>query len=262
MRIATWNINSIRPRIGLIERLNAEQSPDVICLQETKVEDDLFPREAVAAAGYPHQAIFGMRAYHGVAIISKVPLKNEQQHHWCGKTDTRHVSAMLPGGIDVHNLYIPAGGDVADRTENEKFGHKLDFYSEQADWWKKQKPGAKRILVGDLNVAPLETDVWSHKQLLKVVSHTPIEIDHYARMFDAHDWVDAVRHFVPPEEVLFSWWSYRAKDWRKSNRGRRLDHIWATKKLIPKLEKVQVIDVTRDWEKTSDHVPIILDIKD
>ena len=90
------------------------------------------------------------------------------------------------------------------------------------------KRGNRMILVGDLNVAPLETDVWSHKQLLKVVSHTPAEVERFLRVQAAHDWVDVMRRHVPAEEKLFTWWSYRNRDWRASNRGRRLDHIWTT----------------------------------
>ena len=115
------------------------------------------------------------------------------------------------------------------------------------------------ILVGDLNVAPLETDVWSHKQLLNVVSHTPIEVDHLNRAQKSHDWVDTVRQHIPPEDKLFTWWSYRAKDWRASNRGRRLDHIWITPALNGVVKNVAVADETRDWEKPSDHIPVIAD---
>ena len=263
MRIATWNINSIRPRVHLIERLAREADPDVICLQETKVEDDLFPGEALAAAGYPHQAVFGMRAYHGVAILSKRPFEEPRKHNWCGKDDARHQCVRLPGGpdgsIELHNLYIPAGGDEPDPDANEKFAHKLGFFREQSDWWRKQT-GGSRILVGDLNVAPLENDVWSHRQLLKVVSHTPVEVEHYEAMRSAHGWVDALRHFVDPSEKLYSWWSYRSRDWRKSDRGRRLDHVWVTPDLIPSLEGAEVLKDARDWERASDHVPVVVDL--
>jgi exodeoxyribonuclease-3 len=260
VRLATWNINSIRARVHLIEQLAREAAPDVICLQETKVEDDLFPREAMAAIGYPHQAIFGMRAYHGVAVLSKLPLEAERRHHWCGKDDARHLSVTLPGGVELHNLYIPAGGDEPDPDVNDKFAHKLDFFREQADWWGRQTDG-RRVLVGDLNVAPLETDVWSHKQLLKIVSHTPIEVEHFEAMRAAHDWVDAVRHFVDPEEKLYSWWSYRAHDWRASDKGRRLDHVWVTPDLTAALADARVLKAARDWERASDHAPVLVDLE-
>ena len=114
------------------------------------------------------------------------------------------------------------------------------------------------IVVGDLNIAPLEHDVWSHKQLLDVVSHTPIEVERYGKLQATAKFVDAVRHFVPPEQKLYSWWSYRAKDWESSNRGRRLDHVWVTPDLVPRLAGYEILRSVRGWEKASDHVPVIV----
>src|SRR5690606_30795589 len=135
----------------------------------------------------------------------------------------------LPGGIELHNFYVPAGGDVPDPAVNPKFAHKLRFLDEAAAWFAaRRNPENRFILLGDLNVAPLETDVWSHKQLLKVVSHTPVEVERMNRWCASHDWVDAVRRFVPPERKLYSWWSYRSPDWAAADKGRRLDHVWVT----------------------------------
>ena len=160
----------------------AAEDPDVICLQETKVEDGKFPLEPLHALGFAHIELFGMKAYHGVAILSRLPLKDHARHYWCDIDDARHQSVTLPGGIELHNVYLPSGGDEPDPEINPKFAHKLRFMTEQAGWWATQDPARPRILVGDLNVAPLETDVWSHKQLLKVVSHTPVEVEHFGRM--------------------------------------------------------------------------------
>ena len=259
-RLVTWNINSVRPRVHLLAQLAAALDPDVICLQEIKVEDDKFPAAAIAEIGYPHQAVFGMKAYHGVATLAKAPMDGEARHRWCGTDDARHVATTVAGDVDLHNLYIPAGGDIPDPAKNDKFAHKLQFFEEQTAWWAKQKKQTRRILVGDLNVAPLETDVWSHKQLLKVVSHTPVEVEHYTRMESAHGWVDAVRHVVPAEEHLYSWWSYRARDWRASNKGRRLDHVWVTPALKDAVRDAFVYDQARDWEKPSDHAPVVVDL--
>src|SRR5215813_7316562 len=203
LRVVSWNINSVRLRIAALERLVAFCNPDVLCLQETKVVDESFPLAPLAALGYRHTLIHGMKSYNGVAI--------------------------LPGNIELHNLYIPAGGDVPDPAANRKFAHKLQFLDEMTQWFANGGRRAdKAILVGDLNVAPLETDVWSHRQLLKVVSHTPIEVARLAKLQASRRWVDAIRHFIPPERTLFSWWSYRARDWAASDRGRRLDHVWVT----------------------------------
>ena len=139
-----------------------------------------------------------------------------------------------------------------------KFRHKLDFLEAMEAWFAgmRGKRTKRMILVGDLNVAPLPTDVWSHKQLLKVVSHTPAEVERFLRMQAAHDWVDVMRRHVPADEKLFTWWSYRNRDWRASNRGRRLDHIWTTRRSTARRPSMRVLDEARDWPRTSDHVPV------
>lgn len=259
MRLATWNINSVRLRIGLIEKLIDEQKPDVICLQETKTQDETFPHEAFEAKGYKHRHIQGMKSYNGVAILSRQPFKKTGFHNWQGKEDCRHIFVELKNGVELHNCYVPAGGDIPDPVANPKFAHKLGFMDEQAAFWAKAEGKKPRVLVGDLNVAPLEHDVWSHKQMLGVVSHTPVEVEKFTRWQKAHQWVDAVRHFVPHHEKLYSWWSYRAADWNASNRGRRLDHIWVTPDLAPTLHSTATLRGARGWEpKPSDHVPVIV----
>lgn len=262
MRLATWNINSVRLRLNLIERLVKKRAPDILCLQETKVVDDAFPRQAFEKLGYVHQHISGMKSYNGVAILSRVPLQNTGVKHWYNKEDCRHIFASLPDGTQIHCLYVPAGGDLPDPIQNPKFAHKLGFLDEMAAFWRAQK-GDKtpRLLLGDMNIAPLENDVWSHRQLLDVVSHTPIEVEKLEAMRAAADWVDVARRFVPPSEKLYSWWSYRAADWKESNRGRRLDHIWTSRGLIPSLRSFEILSEARGWEpKPSDHVPVLLDI--
>ncbi len=263
MRIATWNINSVRLRMNWLARLAEEAKPDVICLQETKVRDELFPEDDIRAIGYEHIAYAGMKGYNGVAILSRVPLESVHTLNWCGKEDCRHIAATLPGGVELHNFYVPAGGDEPDREKNEKFGHKLDFLDEMTAWFPDNRSAAHRmILAGDLNIAPLETDVWSHKQLLKVVSHTPVEVEKLGRVQGAADWVDAVRHIIPESEPLYSWWSYRSRDWTVNDRGRRLDHIWVTPPLKGAIRGAEVMRAARSWEQPSDHAPVIVEFED
>jgi len=114
----------------------------------------------------------------------------------------------------------------------------------------------RAVLVGDLNIAPLEHDVWSHKALLKVVSHTPVEVDKLARAQAAGPWVDALRKFVPNSEKLYTWWSYRSPDWAKADRGRRLDHVWASPALGEAAVAMEVFRAARGWTRPSDHVPV------
>jgi exodeoxyribonuclease-3 len=258
LRVTTWNINSIRHRLTLARRFARTWKPDVMCFQETKVEDDKFPRAGFEDLGYTHLAIHGQKGYHGVAIVSRVPLEAVGTKQWCDSADARHVFATLPGGIELHNFYIPAGGDVADQATNSKFKEKLQFYRELESWGKTLN-STPRILLGDLNIAPLEADVWSHKKLLRVVSHTSIEVEHYDRAFSAHGWIDAMREFVPPAATLYTWWSYRSPDWRRVNKGRRLDHVWVNNALRPKLTNMEVADRVRGWKSPSDHVPVLVD---
>jgi exodeoxyribonuclease-3 len=263
LNLVTWNINSVRIRVDHVKRIVGELQPDVLCLQETKTRDEFFPREAAEALGFKHMLVHGMKSYNGVAILSKLPLSKPRNESWCGKEDCRHIIAELPGGIEVHNVYVPAGGDIPDPEVNDKFAHKLRFLDEMTGWFKGRRVSKKpMILVGDLNIAPLETDVWSHKQLVKIVSHTPVEVEKLLKLQDSAKFVDAMRHFIPPEEKLFTWWSYRNNDWKVSDRGRRLDHIWVTPVLKDRLAGMAVHKSARDWEVTSDHVPVLIRLYD
>ncbi|WP_207484857.1 exodeoxyribonuclease III [Arenibaculum pallidiluteum] len=263
MRIATWNINSVRLRLPLVMRLLDEADPDVLCLQETKCVDDAFPRNAFAERGYTHAHIHGMKGYNGVAILSRRPIEGQEVLHWCERQDCRHGVARVDG-LEIHNVYVPAGGDVPDPAVNEKFAHKLRFLDELAGWWPQERSSDRpMVLVGDLNVAPLENDVWSHKQMLGVVSHTPVEVEKLGAVQRSIGWIDAMRAFVPDTEKLYTWWSYRAQDWAASDRGRRLDHVWVTPPLQDRLRGIRVLREARGWEpKPSDHVPVVLDLAD
>ncbi|MEM6460815.1 MAG: exodeoxyribonuclease III [Pseudomonadota bacterium] len=259
--VATWNINSVRLRLPLVLSLLDTHAPDVLCLQETKCPNGLFPDGELRKRGYSHIEIHGQKGYHGVAIISRIPLNDIQRIDFCGMGDTRHISAVFEAdgrAVRVHNFYVPAGGDEPDRKRNPKFAHKLDFIEEMKALHSESErgDGVSSLLVGDLNIAPLETDVWSHKQLLKVVSHTPVETDGLNDVQRRGAWIDLVRQQIPPQEKLFTWWSYRARDWDRSDRGRRLDHIWSSADLSPALSGVTVMREARGWERPSDHVPV------
>ena len=252
--LATWNINSIRLREALVSRLLAEETPDVLCLQECKSPVDKMPLETFAALGYRHVVARGQKGYNGVAILSKLPMVEAGAEDFASLGHARHVAGRLENGITIHNFYIPAGGDVADRAVNEKFGQKLDYLTQMRDWLHQHRPG-KSILVGDLNIAPREDDVWDHKKLLKVVSHTPVEVEHLAEVQDAGNWVDITRQDLP-EGRLYSWWSYRAADWDSADKGRRLDHVWATRDIAQAGHSSRILRSVRGWDQPSDHAPV------
>jgi exodeoxyribonuclease-3 len=165
--------------------------------------------------------------------------------------------AGLRDPLTVHNFYVPAGGDVPDPEVNPKFAHKLAFLDEMRER-PDLRPGAREraILVGDLNVAPLEHDVWSHKQMLRIVSHTPIECEKLIHVQQSGRWVDAMRLRVREPAKLYTWWSYRSPDWQTADKGRRLDHIWVAPALADRIADLQIRKGLRGGTRPSDHVPV------
>lgn len=255
LKITSWNINSVRLRAKLVQEFLTESAPDILCLQETKTEDKFFPHDAFQSLGYDFQEISGQKSYNGVAILSKIPLSNSDISMITADDGARHISVTLMDKIRLRNFYIPAGGDDADEEINPKFKHKMTFLRTLRDAYKKQ-PAKNEIILGDFNIAPHEHDVWSHKQLLKVVSHTPHEVALLTEFKNTANYYDILRERTQDTEKLYSWWSYRAKDWEKSNRGRRLDHIWCSHDLKDTVQDFEIASHYRGKEKPSDHVPI------
>lgn len=265
LKITTWNINSVRLRFPQVAAFLQTHQPDLLCLQETKCRDSEFPGSDFRKLGYEHLAINGQKGYHGVAIASRLPLHQVERRDFCKIGDARHISATVAVGgepIRVDNFYVPAGGDEPDPRINPKFAHKLSFLDELDEWISEDSFSRNRsLIVGDLNIAPLEHDVWNHRALLKVVSHTPIETDKLKAIIARGNWTDALRRFTPAEQKLYTWWSYRSPDWSAADKGRRLDHIWASPPLEPFLHKIEILREARGWERPSDHVPVSLVLK-
>lgn len=252
--LATWNINSVRLREALVSRLLTEEVPDILCLQECKSPVEKIPVETFRALGYTHMVARGQKGYNGVAILSKLPITEAASEDFANLGHARHIAARLENGVVIHNCYVPAGGDIPDRDQNVKFGQKLDYLTHLRDHFRADRP-ERSILVGDLNIAPREDDVWSHKQLLKIVSHTPIEVEHLGAAQEAGRWVDVTRQDIP-SGLLYSWWSYRAADWDAADKGRRLDHIWATPDISGAAHGSRILRAARGWDQPSDHVPV------
>lgn len=259
VKIATWNINSLRLREASVLRLLREEAPDVLCLQETKSPVEKLPLDGARALGYAHVVARGQPGYNGVAILSRLPLTEAPVLPFGLPQDARHVAARLPSGAVVHNLYIPAGGDLPDPVRNPKFRKKLDFLDAvRAAFIDAPREGA--ILVGDFNVAPREDDVWDHRKLLKVVTHTPVEVAALEAIRGAGGFVDVTRAHLPAGR-LFSWWSYRAADWAAADKGRRLDHVWATPDLAGRSGSSRIARAVRGWERPSDHAPVLAEFE-
>ena len=196
LRVATWNINSVRIRTDQIARFVAEHAPDVICLQEIKCRDGEFPTNAFAEMGLPHVAIKGQKGWHGVATVSRLPIEAGPVLDLCKRGEAREVCAVV-AGVEIHNFYIPAGGDTPDRELNPKFDHKLDFFERLAARMATRDPKAPLLVTGDLNVAPGEHDVWNHKYMSRIVSHTPVEIEAMKTLQTSLGFVDLVREAIP-----------------------------------------------------------------
>lgn len=258
MKIISWNINSLRLRLPLLKKFVEENNPDVVCLQEIKVCDEDFPLLEVKVLGFDFVEFFGEKSYNGVAIFSKFPLTKIEKIDVLNYGHKRHISAVIQtkiGEVILHNFYVPAGGDIPDVTLNDKFDHKLKFVDWMTDFFAAQK-NKNLIILGDFNIAPLEHDVWSHKQLLKIVSHTPIEVEKLTNLQRSLDFVDTHRFFVEPSEKLYSWWSYRARDPLGADKGRRLDHIWVTPSLKNHIKEMKIYRDFRAETQPSDHVPV------
>jgi len=265
LRLVTWNVNSVRLRMEQVARFVDETGPDVIALQEIKCQTPEFPREAFEAIGMPHMRIAGQKGWHGVAIVSRLPIEDVAPFDACREGHARCVSGRI-AGVEVQNFYIPAGGDLPDRELNKKFDHKLDFYECLTAEMARRDPRAPLALVGDLNIAPGENDVWNHKYMSKVVSHTPVEVEAMKALHASMGFTDITREAYPEPQKLASWWSYRAADFRQSNRGLRLDHILLSPGLrdaafIDGKAQSRIHDDVREWERPSDHAPVSADLQ-
>ncbi|MDA8030417.1 MAG: exodeoxyribonuclease III [Alphaproteobacteria bacterium] len=265
LRVMSWNVNSVRRRLSQVGRLARVLRPDVLCLQETKVADDFFPRDAFLRLGYEHQIVLGQGGYNGVAILSRRRLEACPVRRWRGKEDKRHLSATVeiaPGGreVELHCFYVPSGGGVASRERNPKYDDKLRFLSAMTRWSRTLDAETPRLLVGDLNVAWLETDVWNHETARRSVGHTDLERESFGRMLRAGGWTDLERERVPAAEFHFSWWTYRHPGAFGAGRGWRLDYALGSPGLAPYVVGTDTVSRVRGWKGPSDHAPIVVDL--
>jgi len=259
MRIATWNVNSIRTRVDRVLLWLDEHQPDVLCMQETKVVDDNFPREGFEERGYS-LSLLGQRTYNGVAIASRLPVEDvERGLPLADDEDARGIAATI-GGVRIVSLYVPNGRQL----EADHYQYKLRWLDALRAWLDEHhKPSDPLILVGDFNVAPDDRDVYDPAAFEGSVMNSD---EVRARLQTLLDWglVDSLRT-VTDEPGVFTWWDYRGGAFR-FNQGLRIDLMLASD---PVRERIVSVTTHRDdrkvrkgVEKPSDHVPVTLELRD
>jgi exodeoxyribonuclease-3 len=250
--LATWNVNSIRMRLPRFLDWLERRRPDVVCLQETKVEDPDFPIAEVEARGY-HAVLNGQRAYNGVAILSRSGATDVVRALDQVDDPQRRLLAATVDGLRVVNIYAPNGGEVG----SDKYAYKLAWYRRlDAFLAGHASPEAPVVLCGDLNVAPADLDVWDPAQWRDQTMCTEPERDAFRRL-QAWGLHDALRLRHPETGGLFTWWDYRAGAFHRGW-GLRIDHVLVTASLAARAASVEIDRPERKGPKPSDHAPVLL----
>jgi exodeoxyribonuclease III len=258
MRIATWNVNGLRARLDFVLHWLRARKPDVVGIQEIKLDEDQFPLLELQACGY-QVAAYGQKSWNGVAILSRTPITVTQR----GLLGQEELGARLlsadVGGISFTTVYIPNGKFLA----HEDFPRKLAWLDALAAHVSTAIPRDRpAVLCGDFNLCPDERDSWNEEQLRGSIFHTDAERSRFRRIVEG-GWVDLFRH-RHPDQRDFSWWDYRAGAFHK-RQGLRIDFLLATP---PLLERVRSIEIDRDYRKKkdglipSDHAPVFADLDD
>ena len=257
MRVATWNVNSLKARQERVEEWLTYARPDVLCLQETKLSDDAFPHLAYSALGY-ESVHHGQGQWNGVAILSRVGIADvttgfDEDHVDPYEGDARVIAATC-GGIRVVSVYVPNGREVG----TEFYDRKLDWLQALRDWLAATSaPSDDLVVLGDFNVAPEDRDVWSPKAFVGSTHVTEPERAAVARL---REWgmVDVFRRQYPDDDGLFSYWDYRRGDFHE-HRGMRIDLVLATEPLADRTRWAVVDRNARKGKQPSDHAPVIVD---
>lgn len=255
MKIATWNVNSLTARLQHVLDWLAANPIDVLCLQELKMSDEKFPLDVLKAAGYD-AAVFGQKTYNGVAILSRLPMRDVAKNIG-GFVDehSRVISATLDtpiGDVRVVNGYFVNG----QAPGSDKFAYKMRWLDGLREWLRAEMAAhPKLVLLGDFNIVLEDRDSFDPIGLAETIHHTTEERDHFKALL-ALGLTDSFRLFEQPEKS-YSWWDYRMLGYQK-NRGLRIDHILVSGLLVPLARSCTVDRVPRKWEKPSDHAPVTL----
>jgi exodeoxyribonuclease-3 len=255
MKIATWNVNSLNVRLPHVLDWLAANPVDALALQELKLSDDKFPRDALRAAGY-EAAVFGQKTYNGVALLTRAPIGDVTRNiPGFGDDSARLIAGTLaaPGGpLRVVNGYFVNG----QAPGTEKFEYKMSWLRALRDWLREELAAHPRlVLLGDFNIAPEDRDSFDPIGLAETIHHTRAERDHFKALLGL-GLIDAFRRFEQPDKS-FSWWDYRDLGYQK-NRGLRIDHILVSAPLAPQVAACAIDRAPRKWPKPSDHAPVVL----
>jgi len=253
MKLATWNVNSLKVRLPQVLQWLADNPVDVLCLQETKLTDDKFPVEAIEAAGY--QVVFsGQKTYNGVAILSKHPISDVVKNNPLFEDEQQRIIAATIEGVRVVCAYVPNGQSI----ESDKYQYKLKWLLSFHAWLKQELAAHDKLAVlGDYNIAPEDRDVHDPVLWQGQVLVSDLEREALRRLVDL-GLQDAFRLFEQPEK-LFSWWDYRQMAFRR-NMGLRIDHILLSAPLAAKCTECVIDKLPRKWEQPSDHTPVVVTI--
>lgn len=253
MKLATWNVNSLKVRLPQVLQWLADNPVDVLCLQETKTTDDKFPVEAIEAAGY--QVVFsGQKTYNGVAILSRHPITDVLKNNPLFEDEQQRIIAATIDGVRVVCAYVPNGQSV----ESDKYQYKLKWLTAFHQWLKEElQTHDKLAVLGDYNIAPEDRDVhdpvlWQGQVLVSDLERKALQ-----RLIDL-GLKDAFRLFEQAEK-LFSWWDYRQMAFRR-NMGMRIDHILLSAPLAARCTECVIDKLPRKWEQPSDHTPVVATI--
>tara|TARA_R110001599_G_scaffold132947_2_gene310179 strand:+ start:58 stop:864 length:807 start_codon:yes stop_codon:yes gene_type:complete len=259
MKLATWNINSLTVRLPQVLDWLAANPVDALCLQELKLSDDKFPREALQQAGY-HSAVFGQKTYNGVAILSRTPLRDVVTNiPGFADEQSRVIAATMDtprGPLRLVNGYFVNGQEPG----SEKFAYKMRWLQALQDWLRGELSTHPELAVlGDFNVAAEDRDSWDPEGLRDTIHHTVQEREHFRALLQLglHD---SYRMFEQPEKT-YSWWDYREFAFRR-NRGLRIDYVLVSDALKPRVTACTIDKAPRKNERPSDHTPVVVELAD
>jgi exodeoxyribonuclease-3 len=262
MRIATWNVNSVRTRLDQVVAWLQQERPEVLCLQETKVTDELFPREAFEALGY-QVVISGQKAYNGVAMLSLLPLDDVQigfeallpgDPEAPGLSEQKRVISALVDGVRVLNLYVPNGSSLS----SEKYAYKLEWLACLQRYLAVQETqGDPLCMVGDFNIGLEDRDLPDPKRQTGGIMASQAERE--ALQLVLGDRLSDVFRVFESDTGHWSWWDYRSGAWDR-DKGWRIDHIYLTDDLLGCATGCLIHKATRGNEQPSDHAPVVVNL--